>query len=61
MFDFYFKIATPEEVRQKFDPEMADLILAERRLIFWRYAPFWSMFGAAVTLMILIFSRLNSG
>ncbi len=61
MFGFYFKIASPEEVKAKFDPEMAEIILAERRIVFWRYAPFWAMFGSAVTLMILIVSKLNTG
>lgn len=52
-------LASTAEVREKFDEEIANIILEERRIVFWRFGvPFGAMFGAFVLIVLMITAQI---
>lgn len=52
-------LATAEEVRGKFDEDIAQIILDERRIVFWRFGvPLGGMLGALVLLLLIAIAQL---
>lgn len=54
-----FGLATQEEVREKFDEDLAQIILDERRIVFWRFGvPLGGMLGALVLLLLITITQI---
>jgi len=54
-----FGLATEKEVREKFDDDIAQIILDERRIVFWRFGvPMGSMLGALILLLLITITQL---
>jgi hypothetical protein len=52
-------LATAKEVREKFDEDIARIILDERRIAFWRFGvPLGAMLGALILLLLIIITQL---
>lgn len=52
-------LASADEVYEKFDEEIATVILDERRIVFWRFGvPFGAMFGAFVLILLMIITSI---
>lgn len=52
-------LASAKEVREKFDEEIANIILDERRIVFWRFGvPFGAMFGAFVLIVLMVTAQI---
>lgn len=52
-------LATAKEVREKFDEDIAQIILDERRIAFWRFGvPLGAMLGALILLLLIISTSL---
>jgi len=52
-------LASSGEVREKFDEEFANIILDERRIVFWRFGvPMGAMFGAFVLIVLMIVTSI---
>lgn len=52
-------LASAKEVREKFDDEIANIILDERRIVFWRFGvPFGAMFGALVLIVLMVTAQI---
>lgn len=55
----FIGLASADEVREKFDDDLAQIILDERRIVFWRLGlPFGAMFGALVLILLMLFSQI---
>ena len=54
-----FGLATEEEVREKFDDDIAQIILDERRIVFWRFGvPLGGILGALILLLLITITQL---
>ena len=54
-----FGLATTKEVREKFDDDIAQIILDERRIAFWRFGvPLGAMLGALILLLLITITQL---
>ena len=52
-------LATAKEVREKFDEDIAQIILDERRIAFWRFGvPFGGILGALILLLLITITQL---
>ena len=52
-------LATAKEVREKFDEDIAQIILDERRIVFWRFGlPIGAMLGALILLLLITITQL---
>ena len=50
------RLATKQEIEDKFEEEMAQIILEERKIVFWAYGiPIGTFIGAATTIIIAYF------
>ena len=50
------RLANKQEIEDKFDGEMAQIILEERKIVFWAYGiPIGTFIGAATTIIIAHF------
>lgn len=55
----YLGLAPADEVREKFDENIAQVILDERKIVFWRFGmPFGAMFGAFVMWLLILTSQV---
>lgn len=54
-----FGLASEEEVREKFDDDIAQIILDERRIAFWRFGvPLGGILGALILLLLITITQL---
>jgi hypothetical protein len=54
-----FGLASEEEVREKFDDDIAQIILDERRIAFWRFGvPLGGILGALILLLLIAIAQL---
>ena len=54
-----FGLASENEVREKFDDNIAQIILDERRIAFWRFGvPLGGILGALILLLLIIITQL---
>jgi len=52
-------LATVKEVHEKFDDNIAQIILDERRIAFWRFGvPLGAMLGALILLLLITITQL---
>lgn len=52
-------LATAKEVREKFDDNIAQIILDERRIAFWRFGvPLGGILGAFILLLLITITQL---
>lgn len=55
----FIGLASADEVREKFDEDLAQVILDERRIVFWRLGlPLGAMFGAFVLIILIIVAQV---
>lgn len=55
-------LAPKSEVYDKFGEEMGQIIIDERRIVFWKYGlPIGATFGAFVLILLIMFTYIRGG
>ena len=54
----WFNLESRESIIEKFGDEMAQIIIEERRKVFFYYGIVWAVFGAGVLILLIFFGNL---